>query len=419
MFNGKLKAGDNDISLFQGYKTILEKAMEEGFKSGNLAKGQGTLLLEQLKTNASVFSAFKQHNQIADMAAALVDDQGKLRSFSAFKKAVAPITQKYSNNWLRAEYNHAVGSARMAAQWQTYVEKGGMLAYYTIGDGRVREEHQVLNGTVLPVTDPFWDTYYPPNGWNCRCYVRWKGNDHPPVTPNGAPKLQPMFSINVGKNPNPLSVIDLKNRLNNESLNKVFEILNDDTFGRDKKKLLVRYELSPRIRLIEKSSTGGYIYSHQAADKKDYNDNLAASRVIINNSDSIILIRGEMKKSESELAKIQGWIHKNAELVINGVITDLKTPGLHFYKNGIRPTANSIRNKISENFGEDGQQLKEIVFNLNFFISNDRIASTIYDCFNSKKRLEALHFVRNERYVKINSNESLSSIYEKINMLFL
>jgi hypothetical protein len=27
-------------------------------------------------------------------------------------------------------------------------------------------------GTVLPVDDPFWDTHYPPIGFNCRCGVR-------------------------------------------------------------------------------------------------------------------------------------------------------------------------------------------------------------------------------------------------------
>jgi hypothetical protein len=28
-----------------------------------------------------------------------------------------------------------------------------------------------MNGITLPIDDPFWDSYYPPNGWNCRCTV--------------------------------------------------------------------------------------------------------------------------------------------------------------------------------------------------------------------------------------------------------
>lgn len=28
-----------------------------------------------------------------------------------------------------------------------------------------------LNGVTLPMSDPFWADYYPPNGWGCRCTV--------------------------------------------------------------------------------------------------------------------------------------------------------------------------------------------------------------------------------------------------------
>ena len=34
-----------------------------------------------------------------------------------------------------------------------------------------RPHHKALDGTVLPATDPFWQTYYAPNGWGCRCRI--------------------------------------------------------------------------------------------------------------------------------------------------------------------------------------------------------------------------------------------------------
>jgi hypothetical protein len=46
------------------------------------------------------------------------------------------------------------------------------LRYVTAGDERVRETHRQLEGTTLPVDSPFWQQYYPPNGWNCRCTVK-------------------------------------------------------------------------------------------------------------------------------------------------------------------------------------------------------------------------------------------------------
>lgn len=33
----------------------------------------------------------------------------------------------------------------------------------------MREQHRLLDGITLPPSDKFWDEFFPPNGWNCRC----------------------------------------------------------------------------------------------------------------------------------------------------------------------------------------------------------------------------------------------------------
>lgn len=43
------------------------------------------------------------------------------------------------------------------------------MQYRTAKDERVREEHAILDGITLPFDDKFWDEFFPPNGWNCRC----------------------------------------------------------------------------------------------------------------------------------------------------------------------------------------------------------------------------------------------------------
>lgn len=43
--------------------------------------------------------------------------------------------------------------------------------YLTVGDDRVRLSHQAMEGMKLPKEDSRWSSYWPPNGWNCRCQV--------------------------------------------------------------------------------------------------------------------------------------------------------------------------------------------------------------------------------------------------------
>ena len=58
------------------------------------------------------------------------------------------------------------------------------LQYRTVRDSHVRPEHAALDGVTLPPSDPFWETYYPPNGWNCRCSAIQVRKTKYPETPH-------------------------------------------------------------------------------------------------------------------------------------------------------------------------------------------------------------------------------------------
>ena len=45
------------------------------------------------------------------------------------------------------------------------------LIYNTMQDDRVRPEHAILQGTILPATHIFWVKNYTPNGAGCRCTI--------------------------------------------------------------------------------------------------------------------------------------------------------------------------------------------------------------------------------------------------------
>ncbi len=43
--------------------------------------------------------------------------------------------------------------------------------YSAVNDKRTRPTHAAMHGKVYPADHPFWDTWYPPNGFRCRCGV--------------------------------------------------------------------------------------------------------------------------------------------------------------------------------------------------------------------------------------------------------
>lgn len=128
---------------------------------------------QSLEQDIFVFSGFKTYHQLKEASELLRDSQGRVKSFNQFYQDVSAIRKKYNRNWLHAEYNFAVSSAQMASHWAEYQQDEEMtnLQYRTALDDKVRPEHAALEGVTLPMSDPFWDTAFPPNGWNCRCHV--------------------------------------------------------------------------------------------------------------------------------------------------------------------------------------------------------------------------------------------------------
>ena len=144
-----------------------------GAVSSSISEEMPAELTGLLENNAFIFSGLKTYHSLNEVGLSLIGDEGGIKPFEKFHEDVAKIDAKYNRNYLYAEYNHAVTSSQMAAKWHDFQQDGDRynLQYRTANDERVREEHQRLHNITLPVSDPFWEQFMPPNGWNCRCVV--------------------------------------------------------------------------------------------------------------------------------------------------------------------------------------------------------------------------------------------------------
>lgn len=157
-------------------------ALDSSFKQVEMSD----VMRKRLQRSDYIFSGMKTFHELNEAFPSLLDSNGNRKTFEAFLNDVRKIDKTYNSNYLRAEYNFVQSSAEMAAKWERFSEDGDRynLQYRTANDSKVRPEHAALNGVTLPPSDPFWEEYYPPNGWNCRCTVVQVRKSKYPATPH-------------------------------------------------------------------------------------------------------------------------------------------------------------------------------------------------------------------------------------------
>ena len=190
-------------SFIQTHADILDSTFAKAEMSDSMR--------ENLQRSDYIFSGFKTFHELGEAFPSLLDENGNKKPFNQFLNDVKEIDKTYNERYLRAEYNFATASSEMAAKWEQFTqnEEEYYLQYRTANDGAVRPEHAALHDITLPASDSFWDSYYPPNGWNCRCTVvqvlryMHKATPHNEAMQRGTKALsndkKGMFNFNPGK----------------------------------------------------------------------------------------------------------------------------------------------------------------------------------------------------------------------------
>lgn len=161
------------------------------------------VMLTHLQRNCYTFSGAKNRTQLEALTA-LINDNGRIREWSDYKKEAAKLNLTINKTWLKTEYDLAIAGATMASKWAQYeATPDAMLRYNTVNDARVRDSHRVLNNITRPANDSFWDTHYPPNGFRCRCDVDRIPYSAPATADDKLPPVDdtvpPMFRTNLAK----------------------------------------------------------------------------------------------------------------------------------------------------------------------------------------------------------------------------
>lgn len=132
---------------------------------------------------------------LKDIRSALDKALEEGKTFQSFQKELKPTLQK--KGWwgeqivvdskgnaekvqlgsmyrLKTIYSVNMQTAYMTGRYKTQMDNTDNRPYWeyvAVMDSRTRPEHAMLNGLVYRYDDPFWRSFYPPNGWRCRCRV--------------------------------------------------------------------------------------------------------------------------------------------------------------------------------------------------------------------------------------------------------
>lgn len=415
-FSIDIMADGNVQNLIEAHTDVLNRNIERLEMSD--------LMRQRLTRSNYIFSGLKTFHELNEAFPSLLDENGNKKTFERFLNDVRKIDETYNANYLRAEYNFVQASAEMAAKWEGFMEDGDRyyLQYRTQHDDKVRPEHASLDRVTLPASDTFWESYYPPNGWNCRCNVvqvlkrKYEPTPHDEAMSLGEDALQTdkkgIFRFNSGKEQKTVPDYNPYTIKRCRDCNIAKGKLNLD--------FVPENELCAACKLVHKCQDlrgcvpdeifGNRLLISKQADASEIVPNTRAARALVSSFPDMTM---QIRKD------VVGFQVKNPEYLINGLIADRK--GI-LSPNGVASGFNkAIKQGCSavvidldmhpENFKElQTIKMASAINNRHMDFENGTIQEC-YVVFNGKAvRITANHFVSDTKQTKENIKIELDKI---------
>ncbi len=132
------------------------------------------------KARAFTVSRLARADMLDEIHASLATALAEGTSFNAWKKSLSHVWEE--NGWtgkaawrvdniFRTNIQTAYNVGRYK-QMMEVAQDRPYWQYSAVNDSRTRPTHRALHGRVYRADSPFWDTFYPPNGFRCRCKVK-------------------------------------------------------------------------------------------------------------------------------------------------------------------------------------------------------------------------------------------------------
>ena len=145
-----------------------------------ITKSEFNRLSDKAKSRAFTVSGLSRLDQVTAVRTALTKCLDGGGTLADFKKQIPEIIEAQGWTGKKAHridnlFRTNMQSAYMAGRYEQMSKTTKLRPfwrYLAVGDKSTRPGHVALDGKVYPADHKFWDSFYPPNGFRCRCTVQ-------------------------------------------------------------------------------------------------------------------------------------------------------------------------------------------------------------------------------------------------------